>query len=190
MDSKSHLRRINVKGAAKEGRQWNDALERSKDASVLISHFPRLSQDTHEGHPIEMLQWSAHFKNKADAAGQHQVWLHLTAKAVLPLTCQRCLEEALISFEVDRWFRFEHDENSAAAQDDVCEEDVLAMDQDLDLFELIEDELLMAIPMIPTHDVCPTDVQLRDNETEGFADDVKVHPFAVLSGLNRSGSGG
>jgi uncharacterized protein len=188
MDSTSHLRHINVKTAAKEARQWRAALVQATDAATLARDFPRLSQDTHASRPIAALEWKAQFQNRSDTSAQPQAWLHLEAKAIVPLTCQRCLDEALISLEVDRWFRFEKDEDSAAAQDEWSEEDVLAMDQDLDVLELIEDELLMAIPMIPSHEQCPTEVKLQDQDSLGMDAEEKAHPFAVLSKLNRPAS--
>ena len=36
------------------------------------------------------------------------------------------------------------------------EEDLLALSREFDLHELIEDELLMALPVVPKHDECPT----------------------------------
>lgn len=167
---------------------WRAALVQATDAATLARDFPRLSQDTHASRPIAALEWTAQFQNRANASAPLQAWLHLEAKAVVPLTCQRCLDEALIPLEVDRWFRFEKDEDSAAAQDEWSEEDVLAMDQDLDVLALIEDELLMSIPMIPSHERCPTEVKLQDQDSLGMDAEEKAHPFAVLSKLNRPAS--
>ncbi|MFC3217232.1 hypothetical protein [Comamonas sp. JC664] len=51
------------------------------------------------------------------------------------------------------------DEATAAALDDESEEDVLVLAPQIDALELIEDELLMALPMVPMHEVCPVDVK-------------------------------
>ncbi len=56
---------------------------------------------------------------------------------------------------VDRSFRFVADEDTAAALDDEAEEDVLALSRSFDLLALVEDELLMALPVVPRHEVCP-----------------------------------
>ena len=61
-----------------------------------------------------------------------------------------------VPLAVDRSFRFVADEATAAAEDDESEEDVLALSRSFDLLELIEDELLMELPVAPRHEVCPS----------------------------------
>ena len=87
--------------------------------------------------------------------------LHLDAEATVPLVCQRCLSPVETPLTVDRWFRFVADEATAEAEDEDSEEDLLVVSRDFDLHALIEDELLMDIPVTPVHDVCPTPVALR-----------------------------
>ena len=89
-----------------------------------------------------------------------EIWLHLRAQTVLPLTCQRCLGPVDTAFAVERSFRFVPDEEMAAAQDEQSEEDVLALSRSFDLVELVEDELLMEMPLAPRHEVCPEPVKL------------------------------
>lgn len=191
MDSSStHLRRIHVKTAAKEGQQWDGQYQHPQDATRLLRDFPRLSADTHAHLPMVALEWSAVFEKTTTALGEERIWLHVLAKADVPLTCQRCLEAVVTPIEVDHWFRFEKDEQTAAAQDDISEEDVLAMDEDVDVLALIEDELLMTLPMIPMHDTCVLPhVHPSKNQpdptiaTATSLDGDKIHPFAVLSRL-------
>jgi len=103
---------------------------------------------------------------------------------VVPLVCQRCLSPVDSLLSVDRWFRFVADEATAEAQDEESEEDLLVVSRDFDLRALIEDELLMEIPVMPAHDVCPTPVQLSSSD-EDFkaAEEAKPNPFAVLGAL-------
>ena len=117
-----------------------------------------------------------------------QVWLHLTAQTHLPQTCQRCLGEVLLPLEVERSYRFVADEAAAEAQDDESEEDVLAISREFNLLALIEDELLMALPLVPMHDVCPVQPKMvaADADFEGDGEAVgagKPNPFAVLAAL-------
>ncbi len=123
-------------------------------------------------------------------AGEHakvkpQVWLHLTAQTHLPQTCQRCLAEVSTHLEVVRSYRFVADEATAEAEDDDCEEDLLAISREFNLLALIEDELLMALPQVPMHDICPVQPKMatvdEDFEAEGNAG--KPNPFAVLASL-------
>jgi uncharacterized protein len=117
-----------------------------------------------------------------------QVWLHLTAQAHLPQTCQRCLGEVSTLLDVERSYRFVADEATAEAQDDACEEDLLALSREFNLLALIEDELLMALPQVPLHEVCPVQPKMTasDADFEGDAEAVgagKPNPFAVLASL-------
>ena len=68
--------------------------------------------------------------------------------------------------------------------DDESEEDVLVLEALFNAHALIEDELLMALPMVPMHDECPVQVKL-ESATQDF-DPVageKANPFAALASL-------
>jgi uncharacterized protein len=144
----------------------------------------RLLDET-QGQGAELpVQWEARGESVAVAGGEPQIWLHLKASAVLPLTCQRCLAPVDVALTVDRSFRFVADEETALAQDDEAEEDLLAVSQEFDLAELVEDELLMEMPPVPRHELCPVDVKLV--ATDAAFDEqlaTKPNPFAVLHKL-------
>ena len=135
-----------------------------------------------------MVNWAARGEWRPLPGQAGQVWLHLKADAALPMTCQRCLAPVLVPVRVDRSFRFVADEATAAAEDDEAEEDLLVLSQDFNLAELVEDELLMALPLVPRHETCPTEVKLAvaDQDFEaanGEAGAAKPNPFAVLAAL-------
>jgi uncharacterized protein len=150
----------------------------------LLLKYERLMQETQGLGADRMLDWSAHGELRTDEAGAGHVWLHLTAGVSLPLTCQRCLGPVDIAVAVNRSFRFVENEEAAEAQDDEAEEDVLALSQDFKLSDLIEDEVLMALPVVPLHEKCPVDVKLAVADP-GFdaASAEKRNPFAVLAKL-------
>lgn len=141
----------------------------------------------------EKIAWQATgaLVDSADENGKikPQVWLHVTAQTHLPQTCQRCLGEVSTLLEVERSYRFVADEATAEAQDDACEEDLLAISREFNLLALIEDELLMVLPQVPLHDVCPVQLQMAavDDDFESGADASgvagKPNPFAVLASL-------
>ena len=114
-----------------------------------------------------------------------KVWLHLTAQTHLPQTCQRCLAEVSTHLEVVRSYRFVADEATAEAEDDDCEEDLLAISREFNLLALIEDELLMALPQMPMHDICPVQPKMAaaDEDFEGESNAGKPNPFAILAAL-------
>jgi uncharacterized protein len=66
---------------------------------------------------------------------------------------------------------------------------VLALSRSFDLVELVEDELLMELPLAPRHEICPEQVNLAvaDEEFES-ASSGRENPFAVLGKLKASKS--
>ena len=72
------------------------------------------------------------------------------------------------------------------AEDDASEEDLLVMTPQFDLLALLEDELLMALPLVPMHDECPVMPAFNAGRLE-MPDDIpeKPHPFAALAQLKK-----
>lgn len=141
-----------------------------------LVHFPRLAAEALAGEAS--VQWSVAGELR-DAAGQALApWLHVQAQAQLPMQCQNCLEKVQVDLQLDRWFRFVKDEASALREDETSEEDVLALSDHFDLRSLVEDELLMALPMVARHDKCATDP--GDGRGAG-ALPAPDHPFAALT---------
>ena len=68
--------------------------------------------------------------------------------------------------------------------DDDSEEDLLALSRDFSLHELIEDELLMALPVVPRHEVCPSEVPMSSSDEDFEAANAeRPNPFAALAGI-------
>jgi uncharacterized protein len=159
----------------------------SLDGQDVLSSYGRLMQETQGLGGGGSLIWSALGELVTDQAKLQQVWLHLSVETCLPLTCQRCLGTVEVGVEFQRAFRFVESEDVAAAQDETSEEDVLALSRDFNLFELIEDEVLMSLPLVPRHEVCPVAVKLAvvDPDFESALED-KPKPFAALAKLRTS----
>ena len=81
-----------------------------------------------------------------------------------------------VPLSIDRWFRFVADEATALAEDDTCEEDLLAISSEFDALNLLEDELLLAMPLIVSRGSCQP-------PPSAALDDDLPHPFAALAGL-------
>ena len=171
--------RLDVAGFAEAGARIS--------AEDALTRYGRLAAEAVESAPAGIVAWEAVGEERRDPAGRAEPWLHLSAHTALPLVCQRCLAPVQTRIEVDRWFRFAPDEDVAAALDEESEEDVLVASRDFDLHGLIEDELLMALPITPRHEVCPQDVPLSvaDPDFEAAEQD-RPNPFAALAKL-RSG---
>ena len=148
--------------------------------------YKRLAEEAQGLHPDLRVDWAADGEVRTTHGVGGQVWLRLKASATLPMTCQRCLHSVDVPLEVEREFRFVADEATAEALDGDSDEDLLALSREFDLRELIEDELLMALPVVPRHEECPTDVTLAscDEDFEQASAD-KPNPFAALAGLRK-----
>lgn len=144
--------------------------------------------------------WSAQGSTEPQRTGPPHLWLKLTARAELAWECQRCLHAVTDMVEFEQAIRFVSDEASAAEMDADSDDDVLALDRQFDLIELIEDELIMAQPIVPRHAQCPTDVAALMNDdtavdetgaAEPPADPQtttasgRPNPFAVLAALKK-----
>jgi uncharacterized protein len=100
------------------------------------------------------VSWVLTGYNRDLRGGAHQTWMRVQARAGLRLICQRCLEPLDQPLEVDRHFRFVSSEQAAEAEDDQAEEDLLVASHSFDGLTLIEDELILALPLVPRHTDC------------------------------------
>jgi len=150
----------------------------------LVRQHERLMAETQGRGGDSEVAWSATGELRNPRHVHPEIWLHLRAEAVLPLTCQRCLAPVDVPLAVERSFRFAADEDMAAAQDELAEEDVLALSRGFDLVELIEDELLMEMPLAPRHETCPAPLKASasDDAFEASAPR-RENPFGVLGKL-------
>lgn len=156
-----------------------------------LTDHPRLAEEAVGDLAGLNVSWSASGELLPGSTGEAEVWLHLAVEAVLPMTCQRCLSPLDVALRIDRSFRFVADEATAAEQDDASEEDVLALTPEFDLPALVEDELLMALPIVPRHEHCTAARSAKALRDAAMAPDSlleKPNPFAVLAGL-RTGKG-
>ena len=176
MTTAQPIQRLNVATFARNHARLAGALP--------LADLPRLAHEASTSVGDASANWSVQGELRTDAGADGQAWLHLQAQALLPMTCQRCMGGVAIALEVDRSYRFVADEDTAMAQDDEADEDVLVLDTQFDLQGLIEDELLMALPLVPRHEECPTPVMLQAADPEfDESQDAKPNPFAVLQTL-------
>lgn len=159
-------------------------------ADERLLRFDRLLQETQGLGAEAPLRYAATGSLRSDVAGMDEVWVHLQADVVLPLACQRCLGPVDVEITFNRGFRFVATEELAAVEDEESDEDVLVLSRNFNLAELVEDELLMALPVAPKHDICPEPVTLQVADAD-FVDDPagKPNPFAMLQQLKKAGLG-
>ena len=155
-------------------------------ASESLVRFGRLLEEAQGAGAQNPVHFTAKGMTRPNGPTSEQIWLALTAEVALPQTCQRCLGPVDVPVSFEREFRFVASEEVAAVEDEEAEEDVLVLSRDFNLLELVEDELLMALPLVPMHDVCP-DLPVFSagvlDMPKNSAD--KPNPFAALAQLKK-----
>jgi len=136
------------------------------------------------------VRWRAEGQLRPVQGGEPALWLTLQATTTVALECQRCLQPMAEALQVDRRLRFVADEDEAARLDEESDDDVLAFSGRLDLQALVEDELILALPLVPRHEHCPQPLALLAPAAP--ADDPvpaeRPNPFAALARLRAGGS--
>jgi uncharacterized protein len=157
-----------------------------------LSTLPRLQESTHmhthtpsEGEAMPVVAWQLRGESRSSRAGPPEIWLHVQSSADVALTCQRCLQPVTEHISAQRSFRFVHGEATAAELDAQSEDDVLALSRFLDARDLTEDELLLTLPLVPRHEVCPQPLVVFDTTPSPGDDAEQEHPFAALARLKR-----
>jgi uncharacterized protein len=156
-----------------------------------LTALPRLAEMAHhEGaaSAAEPVEWRVRGEKRKTVSLPVQTWLHLDAHARIELLCQRCLQPVAVNVDALRSFLFVEGEAAAAELDAQSEDDVLALSRDLDLRDLVEDELLLSLPLIPKHEVCPQPL-LAAPDAAALEPEL-AHPFAALAALKRGKNGG
>ena len=150
-------------GNALEGDWPGSTLERLADLQVAPQDLGQA--DVH---------WRVQGERRLKAGSEAELWLTLSVQAPVWLICQRCLQPMAVGLALERRLRFVHGESQAEALDAESDDDVLALPRWLDLRELVEDELLLGLPLVPRHDACPqplpVPIHLEDDSDEAVGE--------------------
>ena len=128
--------------------------------------------------------WSARGELRSSVGGVSQTWLRLDVHATVRLQCQRCMLPLSETLAAQRSFLFARDEVEATRLDEEIDDDVLVMARSLDLAELAEDELILALPLVPRHESCPEPLVVASESVAAAPE--RPNPFAALAALRRS----
>ena len=100
-------------------------------------------------------------------------------KLQLVLDCQRCLDNLELDLKVIFDIAFVKNELHANSLDDKFEVYLIGEDEELDTKDLITDEILLSIPMAPSHDF---ECGLKTDKGD-IVDEVREHPFDALKNI-------
>jgi uncharacterized protein len=101
--------------------------------------------------------------------------LHFELKGTLAASCQRCLEPIQLDLNIKSKFILVKDESEIPLKDEeIDDKDYLVASAEFDVIQLVEDEILLAIPYATKHDIkdCPAKDRLSELKAP--------NPFASL----------
>lgn len=142
---------------------------------IALADLPRLADVLRE-QSGEVL-FSLHGEQGVDRKAR----LRLAISGVLGVRCQRCLGPMEWPLQVDALFELVRP-GQPIPEEELEQDafDAIEATPDMDVLALVEDEIVLAVPIAPRHDSCDTP------RPEGGA--VKESPFAALVKLRRTDS--
>lgn len=156
-----------------------DGLAFARNAAVVkgrlgMESLPRLAQSGCSGSAVDYI-----LSGEVNERGKPG--LKLIVDGCLRLQCQRCLGSLEWPVHLEAQLEFAASEAEIAAADDDIERVVAG--REMSVAVLVEDEVLLALPMVPKHEQCSTAAESEAN--------AKPSAFEVLAALKkRSLSGG
>ncbi|BBB26204.1 YceD family protein [Amphritea japonica] len=105
-----------------------------------------------------------------------------SAQGKVSMTCQRCLEP--VEIEVEAKFNLAVAPTEEHAKKLPKYYDPLIVEDDLELLPMVEEELILSLPIVPYHDDCSVQTSFGDEATADTETDFdKPNPFSVLASL-------
>jgi uncharacterized protein len=163
--------------------------------TLPLERFPRLLEVgiVDEGETLACVEYQLDFGRNA----QKQLILEGWARVRLRVLCQRCLSDFQLDLDAPLALRLVRVEPTADASE-TDYEPLVVTDDSLKPLELIEDELLLAIPPFPRHPVgecrapgtmsSEVDIQSATShrlDADAEQADQPSHPFAILERLKQ-----
>ncbi|MBD9481685.1 DUF177 domain-containing protein [Pseudomonas sp. PDM14] len=149
------------------------------EGEMPLASFERLCD------PLVDKAGTVHAKLDFERGERKAVSIHSLLEVEVKMVCQRCLE--LVVLPIQSECHYAVVKEGADTQSLPKGYDVLEVGEDpLDLLALVEEELLLALPIVPMH--APEDCQQPAglDEPESSEDEVpRSNPFSVLAQLKR-----
>jgi len=148
------------------------ALEGRLEAREL----PRLAQMIRGAEQAQPVEYALVGRQKDD-----KLFIDVTVRAELVLECQRCLEDKRETVTAQTSLLLVPEGTEMPDDElEVDEYDAIRAKRDFDVLGAVEEELLLALPLAPTHAACKTPAA-QENGGERS-------PFAQLAALKAKGS--
>lgn len=115
--------------------------------------------------------------------------IHGTASVSVQMQCQRCLETSTQEIHTDIHLAVVKDE-SQLGESEADLEPFLTSEEKVDVVALVEDDLLLAIPLVAYHSIeeCVANGYQGSESETAEEEGEKSNPFAVLAELKKNSS--
>lgn len=124
-----------------------------------------------------------HFEIEFDRDISGQAMVDVMVEVELPLQCQRTLERFLFPVQVRQRLGLLSDESEESALPEGFEPVLVGSDGELRMLDLVEDELILAVPTFP---VKPGTEEVEAHWADADAvepEEPRINPFAALAAL-------
>ena len=146
-------------------------LERaSLQGDLPLARLPRLADQLADS------AGSVRYRLEGSVGSRNRSQLLVQIDGVVSLCCQRCLEAMPYPLALRSLLEF-MDGDGDLTQEELEDDsrDFLPLQKELDVVELIEDEILLALPTVPRHEDCALPAAGQRSASES--------PFSVLASL-------
>jgi uncharacterized protein len=148
---------------------------REISGEVPVAELARL-QDVLES-PQGILSYAV--RGGVDNQGSHYLDIGVTGRC--SLLCQRCLKGLDYQVQIDTRLLLREQPSLDAMGDEEEEFDSILADTHLDVLNMLEEEIVLSLPIAPKHETGACQAAGGENRQED-----KQHPFAVLEKLKRN----
>ena len=138
-----------------------------------ISNMPRVSEIIKNDNDSVKVDLSFHLDNGKTPCVKGIINLKVV------VDCQKCLDDLEIDLDIPFKLAFVEFEDQAVGLDNCYEIYNIGEVGELETIDLITDEILLSIPMVPSHNF---ECGLKVDQEKIFEDELK-HPFDVLKNL-------
>ena len=148
-----------------------DGLQFARSSSELAgvvdaAQLPRLAE-------LQCRTPGIRFRLKGGMNARDKPSLNMTLSAELELTCQRCMQPLVFALDTGVSLELSRNQTEIGSAED--EVDRILAKRDMDVAALVEDETILALPMIPRHEHC-------EAAPEG------AHPAVIEAGMAKPAS--
>jgi uncharacterized protein len=153
------------------------AARRGFEGRLPLSSLPRLKEVLADADSGDVA-----FSLDFDRDAMQVPYVELRVEAGLPLVCQRTLQRFVLPVSLVQRLGLVRDEADEAGLPEGYEALLLADDGELRPMELVEDELILAVPVVP---VKPGSEEVERDWPVSTEEEVRANPFSALAALKK-----